>query len=94
MCDVVSFSQQLQLPLAMHICWQVNSALQHLHRCGILHRDLRADNVLVFSTFPLVVKVSDFGLGHVLQGTTNWEAVGDPSTTRHRTRDTCVSDEQ
>ena len=42
--------------------------LRHLHYLGIAHRDFRRDNVLVYSVFPLNVKVTDFGLAHIQQG--------------------------
>ncbi len=43
---------------------QALSGLQHLHSNRIVHRDFRADNLLVASVVPLVVKVTDFGLSH------------------------------
>jgi serine/threonine protein kinase len=39
---------------------QLASGLQHLHSCGVLHRDLTTDNALVASMAPLVVKWADF----------------------------------
>ena len=44
------------------------SALAHLHRAGIIHRDVRLPNILVRSTAPLHVVVADFGVGHVMEG--------------------------
>jgi serine/threonine protein kinase len=45
---------------------QVTAGLMHLHRHGILHRDLRAVNVLVASFKPLRVLLADFGVSHLL----------------------------
>jgi hypothetical protein len=45
---------------------QVVAALQHLHSLGILHRDLRAANVLVASLSPLCVLLADFGVSRLL----------------------------
>jgi serine/threonine protein kinase len=65
-------------PLALHtqgglalahvfsIMRQALAGLRHLHSHGILHRDLRAANVLVASSVPLRVVLADFGLSHVL----------------------------
>jgi serine/threonine protein kinase len=46
---------------------QVASALEHLHSLGILHRDLRAGNILIDSVDPLHVVVADLGVSHQLR---------------------------
>jgi hypothetical protein len=51
------------------ILLQVVAALAHLHRLGILHRDLRASNVLVACLSPLFrlcILLADFGVSHIL----------------------------
>ena len=45
---------------------QVLAALLHLHSLGILHRDLRAANVLIAGLDPLHALVADFGVSHLL----------------------------
>ncbi len=45
---------------------QALAALRHLHSLYILHRDLRAANVLVDALDPLRVMLSDFGVSHRL----------------------------
>jgi len=45
--------------------FQVASAIWYLHDCDIIYRDLKADNVLVWSldeTSLLNVKLSDYGI--------------------------------
>ena len=68
---------------------QVCSALSHLHHCSpkIIHRDVRAVNVLVNSTAPLELKLSDLGLSHAVSsgpavsGAVGSSSYGDLTTT-------------
>ncbi len=45
---------------------QVVAALLHLHSLGILHRDLRAANLLIDALDPLRILVADLGVSHQL----------------------------
>jgi serine/threonine protein kinase len=56
------------LPLAsvLTLLKQVLAALMHLHSLGILHRDLRAANVLMDCRDPLRALVADLGVSHQL----------------------------
>ena len=55
----------LELPLAIQICAQVASALAALHAAGVMHCDVKGDNVFVLAAgdggWPRV-KVIDFGV--------------------------------
>uniref|UniRef100_A0A8C3XYP7 non-specific serine/threonine protein kinase n=3 Tax=Catharus TaxID=9184 RepID=A0A8C3XYP7_CATUS len=56
-------------PLNARFMRQLSGAVAFLHRHGIVHRDLKADNVLVAcGPGGPVVKVSDFGLSRVCAG--------------------------
>jgi eukaryotic-like serine/threonine-protein kinase len=68
----------LDLMRALDYSVQICNAIEHAHRQGVLHRDLRPANVLVSETG--VVKVADFGTSRFLEiaahGTT---VIGSPA---------------
>jgi serine/threonine-protein kinase len=55
----------LDLPRALDYTCQICNAMDHAHRHGVLHRDLRPGNVLV--TEQGLVKVADFGTSRFLE---------------------------
>ncbi|HEX4348129.1 MAG TPA: protein kinase [Vicinamibacterales bacterium] len=55
----------LDVPLALDYTCQVCNAVDHAHRQGVLHRDLRPSNVLVAESGML--KVADFGTSRFLE---------------------------
>jgi len=55
----------LDLPRALDYTCQICNAVDHAHRQGVLHRDLRPSNVLVADRG--LVKVADFGTSRFLE---------------------------
>ena len=63
---------QLSATFVLEVMVQLAVGVAHMHSCGILHRDLKADNALIQGLDPLVVKWGDYGcavqLGRNLYG--------------------------
>ncbi len=55
----------LDVPRALDFTCQICNAVDHAHRAGILHRDLRPGNMLVAENG--ILKVTDFGTSRVLE---------------------------
>ena len=62
---IIARDGALDLPLALDYTCQICNAVDHAHRQGVLHRDLRPSNVLV--TDNGLIKVADFGTSRFLE---------------------------
>ena len=76
--DVITERNGLEPKVALDYALQIGLAVDHAHRQGVIHRDLRPPNVLVSDTG--VLKVADFGTSRFLEiaahGTT---VIGSPA---------------
>jgi serine/threonine protein kinase/tetratricopeptide (TPR) repeat protein len=60
---------KLSIPLRLHLFMQVCDAIAHAHTKAIIHRDIKASNVLAYlSDGQPIVKVIDFGIAKALSG--------------------------
>lgn len=57
--------EEVEVNTKHHLCLDIGSGLDALHGCGIIHRDLKSANILVFTSnfpqVPFVAKLADFG---------------------------------
>lgn len=56
--------QTLTLDETLQIIWQVCQGVREAHSYGVIHRDIKPDNILLTETDQ--VKICDFGIAHVL----------------------------
>jgi eukaryotic-like serine/threonine-protein kinase len=62
---IVARDGALELPRALDFTCQICNAVDHAHRAGVIHRDLRPGNMLVGESGLL--KVTDFGTSRFLE---------------------------
>jgi serine/threonine protein kinase len=65
-CHAYFHQGGLTLGQGLHVSVQVLTGVQHLHRLGVVHRDLRTASILVEGRDPLHVMVAGFGLSHAM----------------------------
>jgi serine/threonine-protein kinase len=53
---------------ALEILWPVCAALDAAHSAGVIHRDVKASNIIVSNDEPPVVKLVDFGIAKLVGG--------------------------
>ena len=66
--DVIQERGRLSAPLACQITIRILSALEHAHRNGIVHRDIKPQNILVHADGH--IKVADFGIARIADSST------------------------
>ncbi|HEY8413619.1 MAG TPA: serine/threonine-protein kinase, partial [Pyrinomonadaceae bacterium] len=71
-------ASQLEIPEILDIAVQVASALEEAHAAGIVHRDIKPDNIMVRRNG--YVKVLDFGLAKLTETVDRSPSDGEAST--------------
>ena len=66
--EVIQERGRLSAPLACQITIRILSALEHAHRNGIVHRDIKPQNILVHEDGH--IKVADFGIARIADSAT------------------------
>ena len=66
--QVIQERGKLPAPLACQITIRILSALEHAHRNGIIHRDIKPQNILVHADGH--IKVADFGIARIADSAT------------------------
>ena len=64
--DLAALTRNRPLPIdrAVHYLEQVCSGLAHAHKCGVIHRDIKPQNLLLTADRQ-VVKIADFGVARL-----------------------------
>ncbi|NCB36500.1 MAG: serine/threonine protein kinase, partial [Clostridia bacterium] len=62
--DIIRDSKTLPEDVSVQIAIRILSALQHAHQAGIIHRDIKPQNILVNQKG--YIKVSDFGIARMV----------------------------
>lgn len=68
-CEEQGGAKSVPLPVKVEIIAQVADAMEAAHEAGVLHRDVKPQNILVSGladTRQVKVKLADFGVGHVM----------------------------
>jgi serine/threonine protein kinase len=64
--DMFALTRTRPLPIqrALHYLEQVSSGLAHAHKCGVIHRDIKPQNLLLTADKE-TVKIADFGVARL-----------------------------
>jgi len=66
--DIIAENGPLPVQKALDYAMQITAGIEHAHRKGIIHRDIKAQNILLSTDG--VIKIVDFGIARILSQTT------------------------
>ncbi|KAG0367161.1 hypothetical protein BGZ54_004305 [Gamsiella multidivaricata] len=64
--DAVKDRGRFSEPLARHVFRQLLNGVKYMHDRGIVHRDLKLENILITDRGAMTVTISDFGLANIV----------------------------
>jgi serine/threonine protein kinase len=78
LADLLKQSVLIPIPRVVHIFKQLLTALDHAHRGGVIHRDIKPGNVMLAESD--IVKVTDFGLAKIQKTNVSTVTMGTAGT--------------
>src|SRR5438270_5457134 len=75
---------QIEPHLAVQYAIQMARALHHAHQRGIVHRDVKPQNMLISSSDSNEILLSDFGIAKIFDRGTNQETIVSPTSSSNR----------
>ena len=78
-----SVAAMLRVEEKINIITLVSQGLAELHSVGIVHGDIKPDNILIDSLIPLSLKFADFGLSKILEKTIGNNIISTLHKTKH-----------